>query len=140
MEIAGHRIMHDLRVGLYTHIQAMSLRFFTRNPVARLVNTTTANNQESPRVAVGCADRWIVVWNDRSQSTSEQVIDAARARRFHADGRPVDATDWPVVPAMAQETSLPAVTATPSGFAIVYEIQRDGIDLELRFVDDDACP
>jgi ATP-binding cassette subfamily B protein len=41
MEIAGNRIMHDLRVGLYRHIQDMPLRFFTRNPVARLVTRVT---------------------------------------------------------------------------------------------------
>jgi ATP-binding cassette, subfamily B, multidrug efflux pump len=41
MEIAGNRIMHDLRVDLYRHIQGMPLRFFTRNPVARLVTRVT---------------------------------------------------------------------------------------------------
>jgi ATP-binding cassette subfamily B protein len=45
MEIAGHWIMHDLRVGLYTHIQSMALRFFTRNPVARLVTRVTNDVQ-----------------------------------------------------------------------------------------------
>ena len=45
MELAGHRIMHDLRVGLYAHIQKMPLRFFTRNPVARLVTRTTNDIQ-----------------------------------------------------------------------------------------------
>jgi ATP-binding cassette subfamily B multidrug efflux pump len=45
MELAGHRIMHDLRVGLYSHIQTMPLRFFTRNPVARLVTRVTNDIQ-----------------------------------------------------------------------------------------------
>ncbi len=45
MELAGHRIMHDLRVGLYGHIQDMPLRFFTRNPVARLVTRVTNDIQ-----------------------------------------------------------------------------------------------
>lgn len=45
METAGHRIMHDLRMGLYTHIQNMPLRFFTRNPVARLVTRVTNDIQ-----------------------------------------------------------------------------------------------
>jgi ATP-binding cassette, subfamily B, multidrug efflux pump len=45
MEIAGNRIMHDLRVGLYYHIQDMPLRFFTRNPVARLVTRVTNDIQ-----------------------------------------------------------------------------------------------
>ncbi|WP_372677276.1 ABC transporter ATP-binding protein [Desulfosarcina sp.] len=45
MELAGHRIMHDLRVNLYRHIQDMPLRFFTRNPVARLVTRVTNDIQ-----------------------------------------------------------------------------------------------
>jgi ATP-binding cassette, subfamily B, multidrug efflux pump len=45
METAGHHIMHDLRMGLYTHIQNMPLRFFTRNPVARLVTRVTNDIQ-----------------------------------------------------------------------------------------------
>ena len=45
MELAGNRIMHDLRVGLYRHIQAMPLRFFNRNPVARLVTRVTNDIQ-----------------------------------------------------------------------------------------------
>jgi len=45
MELAGHRIMHDLRVGLYRHIQDMPLRFFTHNPVARLVTRVTNDIQ-----------------------------------------------------------------------------------------------
>lgn len=45
MELAGHRIMHDLRIDLYRHIQNMPLRFFTRNPVARLVTRVTNDIQ-----------------------------------------------------------------------------------------------
>lgn len=45
MEITGHRIMHDLRVGLYCHLQEMPLRFFNRNPVARLVTRVTNDIQ-----------------------------------------------------------------------------------------------
>jgi ATP-binding cassette subfamily B multidrug efflux pump len=45
MELAGHRIMHDLRVDLYRHLQSMPLRFFTRNPVARLVTRVTNDIQ-----------------------------------------------------------------------------------------------
>ncbi len=45
MELAGHRIMHDLRVDLYRHIQRMPLAFFTHNPVARLVTRVTNDIQ-----------------------------------------------------------------------------------------------
>ncbi|MBW1867142.1 MAG: ABC transporter ATP-binding protein, partial [Deltaproteobacteria bacterium] len=45
MEYTGHMIMHDLRMTLYTHIQGLSLDFFTRNPVARLVTRVTNDIQ-----------------------------------------------------------------------------------------------
>ncbi len=45
MEISGQRIMHDLRLRLYSHIQGLALEFFTRNPVGRLVTRTTSDIQ-----------------------------------------------------------------------------------------------
>jgi ATP-binding cassette, subfamily B, multidrug efflux pump len=45
MEYAGHRVMHDVRVRLYEHIQQQSMAFFTRQPVARLVTRMTNDVQ-----------------------------------------------------------------------------------------------
>jgi ATP-binding cassette, subfamily B, multidrug efflux pump len=45
MEITGQRIMHDLRLQLYDHIQGLALEFFTRNPVGRLVTRATSDVQ-----------------------------------------------------------------------------------------------
>ena len=45
MEVSGQRIMHDLRLRLYTHIQDLEIEFFTRNPVGRLVTRTTSDVQ-----------------------------------------------------------------------------------------------
>lgn len=45
MEYAGQKIMHDLRVRLYAHIQDLSSAFFTRNPVGRLVTRVTSDVQ-----------------------------------------------------------------------------------------------
>jgi ATP-binding cassette, subfamily B, multidrug efflux pump len=45
MEYAGHKVMHDLRLGLYLHIQQQSMAFFTRQPVARLVTRMTNDVQ-----------------------------------------------------------------------------------------------
>lgn len=42
---AGQSMMHDLRVGLFTHIQRMSLSFFNRQPVGRLVTRLTNDIQ-----------------------------------------------------------------------------------------------
>jgi ATP-binding cassette subfamily B protein len=45
MEYTGHMIMHDLRITLFGHIQNLSIAFFTRNPVGRLVTRTTNDVQ-----------------------------------------------------------------------------------------------
>ncbi|MGD8290846.1 MAG: ABC transporter ATP-binding protein [Desulfobacterales bacterium] len=45
MEYTGLMIMHDLRMKLFGHIQNLSLAYFTRNPVGRLVTRTTNDIQ-----------------------------------------------------------------------------------------------
>ncbi|MDP2644249.1 MAG: ABC transporter ATP-binding protein [Desulfobacterales bacterium] len=45
MEYAGQKIMHDLRMKLYLHIQSLSISFFNRNPVGRLVTRATNDIQ-----------------------------------------------------------------------------------------------
>jgi ATP-binding cassette subfamily B protein len=37
----GQRIMYDLRVEIFSHLQGLSLRFFDRNPVGRLMTRVT---------------------------------------------------------------------------------------------------
>jgi len=45
MEYTGQMIMHDLRVRLFSHIQSLSIAFFTHNPVGRLVTRVTNDVQ-----------------------------------------------------------------------------------------------
>ncbi|RJP38736.1 MAG: ABC transporter ATP-binding protein [Desulfobacteraceae bacterium] len=45
MEYVGQKIMHDLRLALFSHIQNLSVRFFTKNPVGRLVTRVTNDIQ-----------------------------------------------------------------------------------------------
>ena len=45
MEYTGQKIMHDLRVRLFAHIQDLSIAFFSRNPVGRLVTRVTNDTQ-----------------------------------------------------------------------------------------------
>jgi ATP-binding cassette subfamily B protein len=45
MEYTGQMIMHNLRIRLFTHIQNLSMAFFTRNPVGRLVTRVTNDVQ-----------------------------------------------------------------------------------------------
>jgi ATP-binding cassette subfamily B protein len=44
-EYAGQMIMHDLRMRVFSHIQSLSLSFFNRNPVGRLVTRVTNDIQ-----------------------------------------------------------------------------------------------
>jgi ATP-binding cassette, subfamily B, multidrug efflux pump len=37
----GQKVMYDLRIELFTHLQRLSLRFFDRNPVGRLMTRVT---------------------------------------------------------------------------------------------------
>jgi ATP-binding cassette subfamily B multidrug efflux pump len=45
MEYTGQKIMHDLRVRLFAHILDLSVSFFSRNPVGRLVTRVTNDTQ-----------------------------------------------------------------------------------------------
>jgi ATP-binding cassette subfamily B protein len=45
MEYTGQSIMHDLRLRLFKHIQHLSVTFFTKNPVGRLVTRVTSDVQ-----------------------------------------------------------------------------------------------
>jgi len=41
MQWIGQKVMYDIRTQLFSHIQTLSLRFFDRNPVGRLVTRVT---------------------------------------------------------------------------------------------------
>ena len=45
MEVAGQRMMHDLRMKVFTHLQNLSVSFFDKNPVGRLVTRLTNDIQ-----------------------------------------------------------------------------------------------
>ncbi|MBT8342287.1 MAG: ABC transporter ATP-binding protein, partial [Desulfatitalea sp.] len=45
MERAGHRVMHDLRMRLFDHLQQQSMAFFSKHPTARLVTRVTNDVQ-----------------------------------------------------------------------------------------------
>lgn len=45
MEYTGQKIMHDLRMSLFNHVQNLSVSFFNRNPVGRLVTRVTNDIQ-----------------------------------------------------------------------------------------------
>ena len=43
MQLTGQRIMYDLRAQIFTHLQALPLAFFDRNPVGRLMTRVTTD-------------------------------------------------------------------------------------------------
>jgi ATP-binding cassette subfamily B protein len=43
MQSVGQRVMYDLRVALFSHIQRLSLAFFDKNPVGRLMSRLTSD-------------------------------------------------------------------------------------------------
>src|SRR5437879_7216769 len=43
MQMTGQRIMFDLRMGIYGHLQRLDLRFYDRNPVGRLMTRVTSD-------------------------------------------------------------------------------------------------
>jgi ATP-binding cassette subfamily B multidrug efflux pump len=45
MEVAGQRMMHDLRLKVFSHLQNLSVSFFDKNPVGRLVTRLTNDIQ-----------------------------------------------------------------------------------------------
>jgi ABC-type multidrug transport system fused ATPase/permease subunit len=45
MELAGQKMMHDLRMKVFSHLQSLSVSFFDKNPVGRLVTRLTNDIQ-----------------------------------------------------------------------------------------------
>jgi ATP-binding cassette, subfamily B, multidrug efflux pump len=43
MQFVGQRIMYDLRMQIYTHLQRLDIRFYDRNPVGRLMTRVTSD-------------------------------------------------------------------------------------------------
>ena len=43
MQLTGQRIMFDLRMGIYAHLQRLDLQFYDRNPVGRLMTRVTSD-------------------------------------------------------------------------------------------------
>ena len=43
LQITGQRIMFDLRMEIYTHLQRLDVRFYDRNPIGRLMTRVTSD-------------------------------------------------------------------------------------------------
>ena len=63
----GQRVMYDLRMEIFTHLQRLSLRFFDRNPIGRLITRVTndvevLNEMFSSGVITLVSDFVMVLW------------------------------------------------------------------------------
>ncbi len=43
MQLTGQRIMFDMRMAIYRHLQQLDLRYYDRNPVGRLMTRVTSD-------------------------------------------------------------------------------------------------
>ena len=43
MQIIGQKVMYDMRMEIFTHLQGLSVSFFNRNPVGRLITRVTTD-------------------------------------------------------------------------------------------------
>lgn len=43
MQLGGQRIMHDLRMSVFGHVQKLSMSFFDRNPIGRVMTRVTSD-------------------------------------------------------------------------------------------------
>ena len=43
LQMTGQRIMYDLRMAIYRHLQRLDLRYYDRNPVGRLMTRVTSD-------------------------------------------------------------------------------------------------
>jgi len=55
MEVAGQKMVHDLRMKLFSHLQSLSVSFFDKNPVGRLVTRLTNDIQNVHEMFTLCA-------------------------------------------------------------------------------------
>lgn len=119
MELAGHRIMHDLRVTLYQHIQEMPLDFFNRNPVARLVTRVTNDIQNMHDLFTSFIS---MVFKDMFLLAGIAIV--------------LLAMDWQL--ALLTFVVLPAVAATAFGFSrrvrdVFRELRIKVAEINTRF-------
>jgi hypothetical protein len=83
------------------------------------VNTVTAGHQSDPAVAADSAGNFTIVWESNAQDGD---LWGVFARRFAANGAPLDSVEFPVNLFTAGEQANPDIAVTATGeFVIVWE-------------------
>ena len=85
-------------------------------------NVITAEFHKNPAVAMRPDGSFIVVWDSTLSYGGDTSGTSIQARRFRADGTPLDATEFQVNTFSTQFQRRPAVAATPAGdFVVVWD-------------------
>ncbi len=66
-QLMGQKIIYDLRIKLFTHIQKLSLRYFDKTPIGRIVTRVTndvesLNELFSSGIVMVFSDIFIIIW------------------------------------------------------------------------------
>lgn len=67
MQWIGQKVLYDIRIKLFNHIQSLSLKYYDKNPVGRLVTRVTndieaLNDMFSQGVVMAIADILLLLW------------------------------------------------------------------------------
>ncbi len=86
------------------------------------VNTYTSSWQVRPSVASDARGNFVAVWDSWGSAGSDTAGYSVQARRFAADGTPLDASEFQVNTMTTNTQLYSAVAATPAGeFVVVWE-------------------
>lgn len=92
------------------------------DPIETQVNSYSTSLQSTPHVASWADGRFVVVWTSDGSFGDDQSGYSVQARRFAADGSPVDATEFQVNTFTAYRQMLPDVASmSDGGFVVVWE-------------------
>src|SRR5206468_12051170 len=86
--------------------------------IEALVNSTTANGQDRPAIAVLADGSYVIAWDDGSQAAPDTLGHAIRARHFAQDGTTLG-NDFVVNTTTLSEQSAPSIAPLFGGGFIV---------------------
>lgn len=112
------------------------------DPLDFQVNTVTQALQRRPDVAVHPEGDFVVVWHSDNSAGGEQYSYSIQARRFRADGSPIDPVEFQVNTFTDYAQFIPRVATRPDGgFVVVWNTYDDeGYGAAFRRYDADGVP
>ncbi|MDH3522856.1 MAG: hypothetical protein OES32_04655 [Acidobacteriota bacterium] len=91
------------------------------DPADFIANTYTSSSQSRPEVSVDAAGNFVLTWSSLGSLGNDGDGESIQARRYAADGTPLDATEFQVNTVTASNQFDPHVAFTPGGdFVVVW--------------------